>query len=172
MGLFDRHKTPDPDKDKDKETPMSKDNSAAQAARDNVISIIGPGMKVTGDCETDGTLRIEGTVEGTVRAGKAVVVGKDGAVIGDINTQDAIIGGKVNGSVVAESRLELQATCLVEGEIRAKRIKLDEGGRVNGRVTTGDVKPERPASAPVSTAASPTSSPLTSPTPAPTPGTR
>jgi cytoskeletal protein CcmA (bactofilin family) len=119
---------------------MAKDTNAAQQARENVISIIGPGMHVTGDCETDGTLRIEGTIKGTIRAGKAVVIGKDGVVDGDIVTQDAIIGGRVNGAVVAESRLELQATCVIEGEIRARRIKLEEGGRVNGTIYTGDVR--------------------------------
>jgi cytoskeletal protein CcmA (bactofilin family) len=116
-----------------------KEQSNAQASREGVISIIGPGMRITGDCETEGTLRIEGTVEGTVRAGKAVVVGKEGTVQGDIFTQDAVVGGKVTGTVVAESRLELQATCVIEGEIRARRIKLDEGGKVNGKVQMGDV---------------------------------
>jgi cytoskeletal protein CcmA (bactofilin family) len=122
------------------EGDMAKETNGAQQARDNVISIIGPGMRVKGDCETDGTLRIEGTVEGTVRAGKAVVIGKDGVVLGDVTTQDAIIGGRVTGAVVAESRLELQATSLIEGEIRARRIKLDEGGRVNGTVHTGEIR--------------------------------
>ncbi len=116
--------------------------------RESVISIIGPGMRVVGDCETDGTLRIEGKVEGTVRAGKAVVVGKDGSVEGDLITQDAIVGGRVNGKVIAESRLELQATCSVEGEIRARRIKLDEGGQVNGSVYVGEIKASMPTSAP------------------------
>lgn len=117
---------------------MAKETNGAPVSREGAVSIIGPGMKVTGDCETDGTLRIEGMVEGTVRAGKAVVVGKDGAVKGDIYTQDAIIGGSVNGTLVAESRLELQATCAVEGEIRARRVKLDEGGRVKGTVQVGE----------------------------------
>jgi cytoskeletal protein CcmA (bactofilin family) len=113
--------------------------------REGVISIIGPGMRVVGDCETDGTLRIEGKVEGTVKAAKAVVVGKDGVVEGDVITQDAIVGGRVNGKVVAESRLELQATCFVEGEIRARRIKLDEGGQVNGSVHIGEIKASSPS---------------------------
>lgn len=113
---------------------MAKEQSAPPAARDTVISIIGPGMRVTGDCDTDGTLRVEGTVEGTIRAGKAVVVGKEGVVLGDIRTQDAVIGGQVTGIIVAESRLELQATCVINGEIRARRVKLDEGGTVNGNV--------------------------------------
>jgi cytoskeletal protein CcmA (bactofilin family) len=117
---------------------MAKDTAASQVPHENAISIVGPGMKIIGDCETEGTLRIEGHVKGTVRAGKAVVIGKDGVVNGDVITQDAIIGGRVSGSVVAESRLELQATCIIEGEIKARRIKLDEGGRINGTVQTGE----------------------------------
>lgn len=119
---------------------MAKESNGAPSARESVVSIIGPGMRVVGNCETEGTLRIEGIVDGTVRAGKAVVVGKDGRVEGDIFTQDAIVGGNVTGTLVAESRLELQATCMVEGEIRARRIKLDEGGQVRGNVYVGDVK--------------------------------
>lgn len=115
------------------------EEGAIQPGREGVISIIGPGMHVTGDCEAEGTLRIEGSVKGTVSAGKAVVVGKEGVVDGDVLTQDAVVGGRVTGSIVAESRLELQATCVVEGEIRARRIKLDEGGKVNGMVHIGDV---------------------------------
>jgi cytoskeletal protein CcmA (bactofilin family) len=129
---------------------MAKDDNITQQTREGVISIIGPGMRVVGDCQTDGTLRIEGTVEGTVRAGKAVVLGKDGVVDGDITTQDAVIGGRVTGSITAESRLELQASCMVEGQVKARRIKLDEGGTVNGTVQIGDIaggpNTQRPAS--------------------------
>jgi cytoskeletal protein CcmA (bactofilin family) len=117
---------------------MAKGDPNGQAGREGVISIIGPGMSVSGDCETEGTLRIEGTVEGTVRAGKAVVVGREGEVRGDIVTQDAVIGGRVTGTVTAASRLELQSTCVIEGEIRARRIKLEEGGKVNGQVKVGE----------------------------------
>jgi cytoskeletal protein CcmA (bactofilin family) len=119
-----------------------------EPGREGVISIIGPGMKLVGQADTEGTLRIEGSVEGTVRAGKAVVVGKDGVVDGDIVTQDAVIGGRVTGSIVAESRLELQASCVIDGEIQARRIKLEEGGKVNGTIQTGEV-PRTPASSPI-----------------------
>ena len=147
----------------DGEDIMSKEVIPPAAVnRDGVISIIGPGMRVVGDCETEGTLRIEGTVEGTVRAGKAVVIGKDGAILGDLFTQDAVIGGRVSGTIVAESRLELQATCLVEGEIRARRIKLDEGGRINGNVQTGETAATQAAKK------GPSPAPSSSSTPAPT----
>ena len=100
------------------------------------MSIIGPGMRIKGDLVTEGTVRVEGTIEGTIRAGKAVVIGKEGEVIGDVVTQDAVIGGRVRGTVTAESRLELQATAQIEGQIsaRAQHLVLEEGCRFNGQV--------------------------------------
>ncbi len=116
------------------------------APPETVISIIGPGMKVVGDCHTDGTLRIEGVVEGSVRAGKAVVIGKQGSVIGDVHTQDAVVSGRVKGTLQVESRLELQATCQIEGEIHARRMQLEEGAVLNGSVHMSEAR--RPVAAP------------------------
>ena len=103
---------------------------------ENAISIIGPGMHIEGDIVTDGTVRVEGRIKGTVRAGKAVVLGKEAEVVGDIITQDAVIGGRVTGTVVAESRLELQSTCVVDGSVRARaeHLQLEEGARFNGQI--------------------------------------
>jgi cytoskeletal protein CcmA (bactofilin family) len=104
-----------------------------------VISIIGPGMRVNGDCFTEGTLRIEGEVVGTVHAGKAVVVGKDGAVLGDVVTHDAVVAGRVTGTLRAASRLEVQATARIEGEVHTRRLQLEDGATLNGSVQMGEV---------------------------------
>lgn len=122
-------------------------NRTDGAPRDvgDVVSIVGPGMKVVGDCSSDGTIRIEGQVEGSVKAAKSVVIGKEGVVLGDVVTQDAIVAGRVNGSVSAESRVELQTTCRVQGDIRSRRIKLDEGGQVDGQLHMGGRSAEKPA---------------------------
>ncbi len=103
-----------------------------------VISIIGVGMTLVGDTDTDGSLRIEGTIRGSVRAGKSVVVGKDGFVDGSVFTQDAVIAGRVSGGIHAESRLELQATSEVAGEIVAPRMQVEEGAKVQGQVAVGE----------------------------------
>ena len=117
---------------------MARERSGTGAPPETVISIIGPGMEMTGECSTDGTIRVEGTVHGTVRAGKAIVVGKDGFVDGQVITQDAVISGRVRGTLIAESRLELQATCRIEGEVRARRMHLEEGAMLNGSVIMGE----------------------------------
>jgi cytoskeletal protein CcmA (bactofilin family) len=124
---------------------MAKERAGTGAPPETVISIIGPGMQVIGELQTDGTIRIEGSVQGTVRAGKAVVVGKDGVVEGDVSTQDAVISGRVKGTLIAESRLELQATCRIEGEVRARRMQLEEGAILNGTVQMGENFRDAPA---------------------------
>lgn len=113
-----------------------KAGAPARGPGENAISIIGAGMQVVGDLITDGTVRIEGRVHGTVRAGKGVVIGKDGEVEGDVVTQDAVVGGRVKGTLTAESRLELQSTSVIDGEIRARaqHLQLDEGARFNGNI--------------------------------------
>jgi cytoskeletal protein CcmA (bactofilin family) len=122
---------------------MSKDRAARLSPPEQVISLIGPGMRVVGDCETEGALRIEGSVRGNIRAGKAVVVGKEGVVEGDITTQDAIISGIVKGTLRAESRLEIQASSRIEGDILAGRMQLEEGALLTGSVQVGRALPAR-----------------------------
>jgi cytoskeletal protein CcmA (bactofilin family) len=100
-----------------------------------VISIIGPGMEVVGDCRTDGSIRIEGRVHGEVHAGKAVVVGKDGTIEGDLRAEDVVIAGEVDGSVVAASRLEVHETARIHGRVIAGSLKLAEGAVLNGEVS-------------------------------------
>ena len=122
---------------------MAKSLPPSTTPPEAVISIIGAGMTVVGDTDTDGSLRIEGTIRGSVRAGKSVVVGRDGLVDGSVFTQDAVVAGKVSGEIHAESRLELQATSEVSGDIVAPRMQVEEGARVQGQVAVGapDMKP-------------------------------
>lgn len=119
---------------------MARLRERSEAPNGPVISIIGPGMRVEGDCFTEGTLRIEGKVTGTIHAGKAVVVGKDGAVHGDVATQDAVVAGRVTGTLLAASRLEVQATARIEGEVHTRRLQLDDGAVLNGAVRMGEVE--------------------------------
>ena len=117
---------------------MAKPPPTSHTPPEAVISIIGAGMTLEGDSETDGSLRVEGTIRGNVRAGKSVVIGKDGLVDGSIFTQDAVVAGRVSGGIHAVSRLELLATSEVSGEIEAPRMQVEEGAKVQGQVAVGE----------------------------------
>jgi len=102
------------------------------------LSIIGAGMRVVGDITAEGVVKIEGTVVGTVRAGRQVLVGKGGEVEGDVISREAIIGGEVRGSIRADERVEIQATSVIHGDIAAKRLLVQEGGEINCVVRMGE----------------------------------
>jgi cytoskeletal protein CcmA (bactofilin family) len=117
---------------------MAKSPHSSSTPPEAVISIIGAGMTLEGDSETDGSLRVEGTIRGNVRAGKSVVIGKDGFVDGSIYTQDAVVAGRVSGGIHAVSRLELLSSSEVSGEIEAPRMQVEEGAKVQGQVAVGE----------------------------------
>jgi cytoskeletal protein CcmA (bactofilin family) len=102
------------------------------------LSIVGAGMTVRGDLETDGVVKVEGTVDGHVKAGMQVLVAKGGVVHGDIETTEAVVGGAVNGSIRAKERVEVQTGASVEGDITTRRIAVAEGASLNGLIKMGD----------------------------------
>jgi cytoskeletal protein CcmA (bactofilin family) len=83
------------------------------------------------------TFVIDGRVSGTVRAPRVEIRGR-GSVGGGVVADEAVIGGRVRGGVQARVRLALEATAEVEGEVLARRLALEEGGRVNGNIRMGD----------------------------------
>ena len=92
-------------------------------------SIIGKGCKVNGTIDVqDGTLRIDGDFEGNVNCpGGTLVIGKGGTVKADIKVSNAVVGGTVNGNIDAKEKIELQAGSRLEGDIKTRRLVIDEG---------------------------------------------
>lgn len=101
-------------------------------------SILAHGCRFKGEVEIQGVFRVEGEFEGTVRTPEQLVVGKTGVVRGEIHVKTAIIGGKVLGNITAESKIELQNGSHVEGDIRTRRLVIDEGVFFEGNCSMGE----------------------------------
>jgi cytoskeletal protein CcmA (bactofilin family) len=56
-----------------------------------------------------------------------------------------VVVGHVSGNVSATERIEVQASGIVDGDVRAPRLVVQEGAVLNGAVEMGEVK--RPAGA-------------------------
>ncbi len=97
-------------------------------------SIVGAGTRIVGEIEVEGELRIEGTVEGTIRGKSQVLVAEGGLVEGDIFAEQAVACGEVRGGIVAESRVEVHATSEIKGDISTPRIAIHEGAQIDGRI--------------------------------------
>lgn len=112
-------------------------NGSAGIARSQVISVLGPGMTVTGDVSGEGEFRIEGNVEGSISSAGRVVVGSSGQVLGDIEAVEVVASGKVSGKITASGSVRLESGCEIEADVEAATIALEDGGIVNGRLKMG-----------------------------------
>ena len=101
------------------------------------LSIIAKDLTVTGDLSTEGVVKIEGNVKGTIRANTQALIAPGAVVQGDVHTAEAVIGGRVEGNVHATDRVEVQATAEVQGDVFTRRIVILEGGSVNGSIKMG-----------------------------------
>ena len=98
------------------------------------FSVFDSHISVSGDLETDGALRIDGRLEGTIHRADLIVIGEGASVVGDITAREVIVGGAVTGNIFAAQRTELQSSGIVAGDIRSAAILIHEGGVVQGRL--------------------------------------
>lgn len=98
-------------------------------------SVFDAPMVVKGDIETEGSLRIDGRLEGSVLNADVLVVGADAVIVGDVNAREVLVGGSVHGNIRASARVELQSSAQVEGDIDSSVICIHEGGTVHGRLS-------------------------------------
>lgn len=99
------------------------------------LTIIATGTTIVGDVGSEGVVKVEGTVQGTVRAAAQLLVAPGAMIRGDVFAPEIVAGGEIHGTVHAEERIEIQAGALIDGDIQTQRILIAEGGRVNGQIS-------------------------------------
>lgn len=95
-------------------------------------TIIGAGTRITGRVGVEGTVRIDGFLEGDIEA-HWVVVGETGKIHGNSRTRGMIVGGEVEGNIDAGEIVELKEKARYTGEIHAPKLTISEGAVFDGR---------------------------------------
>lgn len=109
------------------------------------LTIIAAGTTIVGDVGSEGVVKVEGTVQGTVRAATQLLVAPGALIRGDVFAPEIVAGGEIHGSVHGEERVEIQSGAMVDGDIQTQRLHIAEGGRVNGQISM-ELTGERQAS--------------------------
>jgi len=121
-----------------KDSPAKSDSRSAAPIAEASLSIIAAGVRLTGDIESTGVLKVDGEINGSITGARQVLLGRNGIVHGNVTADEVVVGGAVEGSVAATERLELQATAAVQGDIATRSIVVLEGARINGLVRMGE----------------------------------
>ncbi|MDR2742557.1 MAG: polymer-forming cytoskeletal protein [Treponema sp.] len=101
----------------------------------SVNTIIGPNSFVSGDVESGGFTRVDGSLRGNLSAKGRVIVGEKARMKSNISGTSVTIGGVVFGNVLASEQVIVLSTALVMGDIITRRIRADEGCLIHGRVS-------------------------------------
>jgi cytoskeletal protein CcmA (bactofilin family) len=116
---------------------MSKNNDADGVMRNHLAA----GTSVKGDIETQGDIRIDGTVEGSLVSKGKLVVGNTGHIIGEVNCVTAHVSGKLEGIISVSEMLKVQESGQLKGEISYGKLSVEPGAELEGKISIkGKVK--------------------------------
>lgn len=101
------------------------------------IVTLGPRDTLSGSLSIDGDVHIEGSVDGEINASGDVDIEPSATVRAHIDGRNVTVRGNVTGDVVARGRLSVGGSGTVLGDVHASRLRVDDGGTVNGNITMG-----------------------------------
>jgi cytoskeletal protein CcmA (bactofilin family) len=103
-------------------------------------TVIGRSVTIRGELSGKEDLYIDGTVEGTITLPESrLTVGPNARVLADLQAQDVVIYGVVEGNIRAVGRIELRESAVVKGDIVAERLSIEENASIKGRVELTEV---------------------------------
>jgi cytoskeletal protein CcmA (bactofilin family) len=104
----------------------------------NHHSLLCAATKVVGDIHFSGDFYLEGTLKGNIytEEGKPakLIVTETGLVEGEIHASNAVINGRVRGTIYSTKHLELAAKAVVEGSIYYQSIEMVKGAQLIGQM--------------------------------------
>lgn len=138
MALFQKEEKPHRQDDfRPLPQPSASAAEPATGARSDFQATLGQGSRIEGRLSFEGSVRIDGHVEGEIHAQETVFVGEGAAVSAQIEANTVIIVGRVNGDVTARKRVELRAPAKLIGNINTPGLVIHEGVTYEGHCTMG-----------------------------------
>lgn len=102
-----------------------------------IRTLIGEGTVLHGNIDFNEGLRIDGEVQGDVKADSAhsiLVISENARVHGKVRAGHVIINGEVRGPVHSDELLELQPKARVVGDVRYEILEMHQGASVDGQL--------------------------------------
>lgn len=88
---------------------------------------------IVGDISTQGNIRIEGKVDGSLFSQNKIVIGDSAHVTGSIQGLEAEVSGHIDGEIRCEGTLYLKKTAYINGDISATKLIIENGAVFNGK---------------------------------------
>ncbi|MEW6662008.1 MAG: bactofilin family protein [Bacillota bacterium] len=102
---------------------------------DKMDTLIGKETMIAGKITANGTLRIDGRVEGEVLSQGDVIIGEGAKVQASVQARNLLVAGELKGNVAVSGRVEMAATSKLEGDIQVGTLIVEDGALFLGSCT-------------------------------------
>lgn len=110
------------------------------------MASIGKSITIKGDLTGNEDIQIDGTVEGRIDLpNNQLTIGADGEVKAEVTAKAVTVVGHVTGNLTATDKIEVESNGIVDGDVRAPRLIIQEGAVLNGAVEMGHKASSPPA---------------------------
>ena len=90
-------------------------------------AIITEDIEITGTIKAAGGLRMDGRLNGDINCAGDVIVGKTASIKGNLSVNSVTVEGQISGNIVAKDRIGLKAAARITGDVKAKRMTVEDG---------------------------------------------
>ncbi|MFB6356371.1 MAG: polymer-forming cytoskeletal protein [bacterium] len=102
---------------------------------ESVPTVISSGSTLNGVLDSNESLRIDGNFEGTIHCKGTLIIGANANVEAEIVAEVAVIGGRVDGDVSANEKIEILSTGEIFGDLTAPVLQIEQGVVLEGSCT-------------------------------------
>lgn len=102
------------------------------------INLISSGTDITGDIKSNGDIRIDGSLTGSLNTKGKVVIGATGKVSGEVFCKNSEVSGIVEGKITVGQLLNLKASSKVLGDIVTSKLSIEPGAKFSGTCKMSD----------------------------------
>jgi cytoskeletal protein CcmA (bactofilin family) len=96
------------------------------------INLIGAGTVIKGDIKSNGDIRIDGTLIGSVNSKGKLVVGASGNIEGEVVCQNADFSGNIKAQVTVSELLSMKASAKLNGDVITNKLAIEPGALFSG----------------------------------------
>ena len=109
------------------------DKSIEDKINSQADTIVGPSVKIQGDLNSEGNIKIEGQVMGKIKTSQSVYIGQSAKITADVMANNAIVGGEIQGNLKISGSLFLQSTSKLTGDIVCSVLRVEDGAQFTGK---------------------------------------
>ncbi len=100
-------------------------------------SLVAKGLTIEGKIEGSGDIRIAGRFKGTINVKGEFRIEPGATIEGEVSADTVLVGGEVNGKIVASSRVEFKESGSLIGDLKAGSLTVAAGSKMRGNVEFG-----------------------------------